>query len=80
MLEDPQKISTSKILNFLEKKSQKWLYWVLANTKRNKVMSFDEPRPNRGKMANKFMVGRAGLKDPPPGKIGLSYCTRTINN
>ena len=68
MLEDPKKISTSKISNFLEKKSQKWLYWVLANTKRNKVMNFDEPSPCSVATVNGFMVQR--VKKTPPGGIG----------
>ena len=71
MLEDPQKISTSKILNFLEKKCQKWLYWVLANTKRNKVMNFGEPSPCSVETVHGFMVEQV-KKTPPPGGIGLS--------
>ena len=71
MLEDPQKILMSKISNFLEKnfkffgeKCQKWLYWVLANTKRNKVMNFGEPTSNYGAAANKFIVVRAIMAQP----------------
>ena len=30
----------------LKKKFQKWLYWVLSNIERNKVMNFGEPSPN----------------------------------
>ena len=58
MLEDPQKNSTSKISSFLEKKCQKWLYWVLANSKRNTVMIFGEPSTCSVDTVNGFMVQR----------------------
>ena len=49
---------------FFGKKSQKWLYWVLANTKRNKVMNFGEPSPCSVDTANGFMV--QWVKKTPP--------------
>ena len=49
---------------FFGKKFQKQLYWVLANTKRNKVMNFDEPSPRSVDAANGFIVER--VKKTPP--------------
>ena len=46
------------------KKFQKQLYWVLANTTRNKVMNFGEPSPRSVDAANGFMVER--VKKTPP--------------
>jgi len=53
MLEDPLKFST---LNFFKvsKKLQKWLYWVLSDIERNKVMTFGEPSPNPVETADCF--------------------------
>ena len=41
----------------------------MANTKRNKVMKFGEPTPDRTVTADGYMVGGAIMA--PPGKIGL---------
>ena len=60
----PPKNFDVKNFKFFGKKSQKWLYWVLANTKRNKVMNFGEPSPRSVDTANGFMVER--VKKTPP--------------
>ena len=54
----PPKNFDVKNFKFFGKKCQKWLYWVLASTKRNKVMNFGEPSPCSVATVNGFMVQR----------------------
>ena len=49
-----QKNFDVKISIFLEKTCQKWLYWILANTKMNKVMNFHESDLKTVDMVNRF--------------------------
>merc|ERR1711997_1353228 len=53
MLEDPLKFSTFIFLK-VSKKFQKWLYWVLSDIERNKVMNFGEPSPNPVETTDRF--------------------------
>ena len=53
MLEHPLKFSMFIFLK-VSKKIQKWLYWVLSDIERNKVMNFGEPSPNLVETADCF--------------------------
>ena len=43
---------------------QKWLYWVLSNIERNKVMNFGEPSPNPVETADWFWSTWAIMAPP----------------
>ena len=66
----PQINFNVKTFKFFGRKCQKWLYWVLANTKRNKVMNFGEPSPCSVDTVHGFMVER--VKKTPLSGIWLN--------
>ena len=50
----PPEIFDVHFFESFKKKIQKWLYWVLSNIERNKVMNFGEPSPNPVETADRF--------------------------
>ena len=50
----PPEIFDVHFFENFKKKFQKWLYWVLSNIERNKVMNFGEPSTNPVETADHF--------------------------
>ena len=52
------------IFQIFDKECQKYLYLVMVNAKRSKVMKFGEPTPDYTVVAGGFTVGEGGHNGP----------------
>ena len=50
----PPEIFDAHFFESFKNKFQKWLYWVLSDIERNKVMNFGDPSPNPVETADCF--------------------------
>ena len=67
----PPKIFNVQFFKFFGKWCQKWLNWVLASTKRYKVMKFFDSNPGTLKMAADFMVAWAIMACPVWNRVNV---------